>query len=115
MASNQPRTVRLEATAVTPVPAAGAPLWVGSRWEDGADLSGHILLMAESIGPAVASLVMRSAGIVCKSPVLTGHVPILARELGFPCMIGVSGLHLLRDAGEVELLPHEQMVIGTWT
>jgi hypothetical protein len=41
-------------------------------------------------------------------------VAILAREIGAPCMIGVSDLRRLRDADVIELRPSERIVIARW-
>jgi phosphohistidine swiveling domain-containing protein len=105
----------LDAIPVTPMTAVGAPLWI-----ERGDLppvsaaSDKIILVANRAGPDVLGLLVVSAGVVCESRALTGHVAILARESCTPCMVGVSGLMRFRTADEVSLRPGEGVVVGRW-
>ncbi|WP_433186838.1 PEP-utilizing enzyme [Actinoallomurus sp. CA-150999] len=107
------RSIRLTAVAVTPIPGAGSPLVVRHDLA-GVDAVGRVLLISGTIGPGVAALMTKCAGLICKSGGLTAHIPILAREMGLPCLIGVSEIHRLEGATLVALRPHESAVIGVW-
>jgi phosphoenolpyruvate-protein kinase (PTS system EI component) len=107
------RSIRLPAVVVTPIPAAGSPLALRQDVA-GVDAAGRILLISGTIGPGVAALMTKCAGLVCKSGGLTAHIPILAREMGLPCLIGVTDVHRLENATLVALRPNESIVIGIW-
>jgi phosphohistidine swiveling domain-containing protein len=108
---DEPAVTRIPAIAVTLLQAEGCPLWL-SDLESSDYAEGKVLLIPGSLGPGIVTLLTRCAGVVCKSPALTGHVPILARELGLPCMIGVPDLDKLRKASWIELRPEKGLIIA---
>lgn len=101
---------------VTPVAAAGPPLWIGPELPVASDAQDRILLLATGrAGPGIVSVLFVCAGLVCESAALTSHAMILARESCTPCLAGVVGLDRLRTADKVRLLPDRRMVVGIWT
>lgn len=111
MVHDEPSVTWIPAIAVTLLQAKGSPLWL-SDLDFSQRVEGKVLLIPGSLGPGIVTLLTRCVGVVCKSPTLTGHVPILARELALPCMIGVRDLDQLRKASWIELRPEKGLIIA---
>jgi pyruvate,water dikinase len=59
--------------------------------ESAADVAGRILV-AERTDPGWAMLFPAAAGVLVQRGSLLSHSAIVARELGIPCIVSVSGL-----------------------
>lgn len=73
------------------------------------------ILVASTVQPDWLPLLKQSAGIVCETGGLTCHGAIIARELGLPAVVGVSGATTQIQSGQLLLLDGEQGQIFAWT
>ena len=91
-----------------------APIWVADSFEDAAGLSGEILV-TERTDPGWIPIFPACAGLIIERGSLLSHSAVVARELGIPTIVGVSGSalrhlrsgqHVRMDAGrgEVQIL-----------
>ncbi|TVP76777.1 MAG: hypothetical protein EA352_05030, partial [Gemmatimonadales bacterium] len=64
------------------------------------ELTGHILVAART-DPGWTLLFPRAEGILVERGSLLSHSAIVAREMGLPCVVGVSGLLATLEDGEV--------------
>ena len=91
-----------------------APIWVADNFEDTAGLSGEILV-TERTDPGWIPVFPACAGLIIERGSLLSHSAVVARELGIPTIVGVSGpalrqlrsgQHVRMDAGrgEVQIL-----------
>ncbi|MFV1987681.1 MAG: PEP/pyruvate-binding domain-containing protein [Gemmatimonadota bacterium] len=88
-----------------------APVWVADRFEDTEGLSGQILV-TERTDPGWIPVFPACAGLIIERGSLLSHSAVVARELGIPTIVGVSGEALgrlqsgqrvLMDAGRGEV------------
>jgi pyruvate, water dikinase len=86
-----------------------APAWVVT---DPANLTLNppqgMILVAATVQPDWLPLLKQSAGMITESGGLTCHGAILARELGLPAVVGVSGAITQIQSGQLLLLDGEQ-------
>ena len=54
--------------------------------------NGNFVIVAEYTTPALNLLLLNAKGIVCETGGITTHASIIARELGIPCVVGVTGI-----------------------
>ncbi|MGH7319155.1 MAG: PEP-utilizing enzyme, partial [Candidatus Rokuibacteriota bacterium] len=67
------------------------------------DLAGHILV-AERTDPGWTLLFPAAKGLLVQRGSLLSHSAIVAREMGLPCVVGVTGLlDAFRDGDTVEM------------
>jgi phosphohistidine swiveling domain-containing protein len=105
----------LTGQAATPIDACGPPIWLRSPLPPPQVAIDRILLLTDSVGPGIISLLYRCRGLVCESSVPTAHAVILAREIGAPCMFAVAELQRVRGAKTVCLRSEENRIIARWT
>jgi len=69
-----------------------------------ADLHGGEIIVAERTDPAWVMLFTAAAGLLVERGSLLSHSAIVAREMGIPAIVSLSGItHQLRDGEQVEL------------
>ncbi|GBF79496.1 putative PEP-binding protein [Aphanothece sacrum] len=69
-------------------------------------LTGHIIV-TQQIYPSELSLIKQAGGIITERGGMTSHAAILARELGVPVVVGVSGATQILKTGESVVLDGE--------
>jgi len=67
-----------------------APIWVAESFEDTAGLNGEILV-TERTDPGWIPVFPACAGLIIERGSLLSHSAVVARELGIPTIVGVSG------------------------
>jgi len=103
-------------TPASPGVAEGVGVWM-ERWDDA--FPGDGILLARYTDNDWMVPLMKSRAAVVASRGITGHAPIVARELSKPCVTGVADLKLLQalhgkrlrvdgDTGVVEVLENER-------
>ncbi len=50
------------------------------------------ILVAPFTTPVIALAISQAKGIVCEKGGITSHAAIISRELGIPCVVGVTGI-----------------------
>ncbi len=81
-----------------------APIWVADSFEETAGLSGEILV-TERTDPGWIPVFPACAGLIIERGSLLSHSAVVARELGIPTIVGVSGsaLRELRSGQPVRM------------
>lgn len=97
---------RLEATALSPGRAQG-PVWVLTAGRPAAALRNGFVLVAPSLDPGLAPLMLAACAVVVERGGILSHGAIIARQVGLPVVVASQATRLLRD-GQVVVVDADQ-------